>query len=157
MPENLYKSRTNKVIAGVCGGLAEYFKVDATLIRLAWALAIFAGGSGLILYILAVIIMPEAPANKTGAEGAPAEPTDAEGAGRETTGAAGAEPPAGSGGKAEGDARKRQVFGLILIGLGLYFILNRYIPFFSMHNWWPLVLIIIGLVIMFKGKGEKRP
>jgi len=155
MPENLYKSRTNRVIAGVCGGLAEYFKVDATLIRLAWALAIFAGGSGLILYILAVIIMPEEPAAKRGTEEAPAVPADGSSLG--TSGAGGAETPAGGDGKTERDGRKRQVFGLILIGLGLYFILSRYIPFFSMHNWWPLILIGIGLAIILKGKGGQRP
>lgn len=57
--KKLYKSATDKKIAGVCGGIAEYFNVDATLIRLAWVLFSLLGGSGLLAYIIAALIMPE--------------------------------------------------------------------------------------------------
>lgn len=57
----MYKSATDKKIAGVCGGIAEYFNVDATLIRLAWVLFGLLGGSGLLAYIIAALIMPEQP------------------------------------------------------------------------------------------------
>ncbi len=60
--KKLYKSATDKKIAGVCGGIAEYFNVDATLIRLAWVLFSLLGGSGLLAYIIAALIMPEQPA-----------------------------------------------------------------------------------------------
>ena len=56
--KKLRKSRDKKV-AGVCGGVAEYFGIDPTAIRLIWALAILFYGSGLLLYILMAIIMPE--------------------------------------------------------------------------------------------------
>lgn len=59
--KKLYKSVTDKKIAGVCGGIAEYFNVDATLIRLAWVLFGLLGGSGLLAYIIAALIMPEQP------------------------------------------------------------------------------------------------
>ena len=59
--KKLYKSATDKKIAGVCGGIAEYFNVDATLIRLAWVLFSRLGGSGLLAYIIAALIMPEQP------------------------------------------------------------------------------------------------
>ena len=59
--KKLYKSATDKKIAGVCGGIAEYFDVDATLIRLAWVLFSLLGGSGLLAYIIAALIMPEQP------------------------------------------------------------------------------------------------
>ena len=59
--KKLYKSTTDKKIAGVCGGIAEYFNVDATLIRLAWVLFSLLGGSGLLAYIIAALIMPEQP------------------------------------------------------------------------------------------------
>ena len=59
--KKLYKSATDKKIAGVCGGIAEYFNVDATLIRLAWVLFGLLGGSGLLAYIIAAIIMPDRP------------------------------------------------------------------------------------------------
>lgn len=56
--KQLYRSERNKVIAGVCGGLGEYFNVDPTLIRLLWVFLVFAGGGGIIAYILAWIIIP---------------------------------------------------------------------------------------------------
>ena len=61
MEKKLYKSRRDKKICGVCGGLAQYFDIDVTIVRLAAvALVIFAGG-GLLAYIIAAIIMPENP------------------------------------------------------------------------------------------------
>ena len=48
-------------VCGVCGGIANYFDVDPTVIRLAWVIFTLAGGSGLIAYIIAAIIMPEDP------------------------------------------------------------------------------------------------
>ena len=59
--KKLYKSNTDKKIAGVCGGIAEYFNIDATLVRLGWAVFSLLGGSGLLAYIIAAIIMPERP------------------------------------------------------------------------------------------------
>ena len=59
--KKLYKSIRDRKLAGVCGGIAEYFGVDSTLIRRAWVLLLFAGGSGIIAYILAAIIMPDDP------------------------------------------------------------------------------------------------
>ena len=57
----LYKSRTEKKLAGVCGGFAEYFDTDPTLIRLAWVVFSLMGGCGIIAYIIAAIIMPNRP------------------------------------------------------------------------------------------------
>lgn len=57
-PKRLYKVEHNKMLSGVCGGVAEYFNVDPTLIRLLWALIVLFGGTGLILYIIAAIIIP---------------------------------------------------------------------------------------------------
>lgn len=54
----LRKSRTDQMIAGVCGGLAEYLGVDSTMVRLAWAICVVLGGAGLLLYIIAAIIIP---------------------------------------------------------------------------------------------------
>ena len=59
--KKLYKSNTDKKIAGVCGGIAEYLNIDATLVRLGWVVFSLLGGSGLLAYIIAAIIMPERP------------------------------------------------------------------------------------------------
>ena len=57
-PKRLYKSRTNRVLCGVCGGIGEYFGIDPTIVRLLCVLLGFTS-TGLILYIIAAIIMPE--------------------------------------------------------------------------------------------------
>lgn len=57
--KRLYKKEDGKKIAGVCGGIAEYLDIDPTLIRLGWALFSLAGGSGLIIYIVAAAVMPK--------------------------------------------------------------------------------------------------
>ena len=58
MEKRLYKSNTDKELDGVCAGIANYFNIDPTLIRLAWVIFTLAGGCGLIAYIIAAIIMP---------------------------------------------------------------------------------------------------
>ena len=58
MHKRLYKSNENRIIAGVCGGIAEYFDVDPTLIRLGWVVFCAMGGSGLIAHLIAAILMP---------------------------------------------------------------------------------------------------
>jgi phage shock protein C len=60
MKKRLYRSQQHKMIAGVCGGIAEYFDVDPTLVRLAWVLFGFAAGSGILAYVIAWIIVPSA-------------------------------------------------------------------------------------------------
>lgn len=59
MDKRLYKSENNKVLCGVCGGVGEYFDVDPTVIRLAWVIFSVMGGSGILAYILAAIIVPK--------------------------------------------------------------------------------------------------
>lgn len=59
MKKRLYKSSTDKKVCGVCGGIANYFDVDPTVIRLIWVIFTLAGGSGLIAYIITAIIMPD--------------------------------------------------------------------------------------------------
>ena len=61
MSKQLYKSNTNKMLEGVCGGIAEYFGVDPTIVRLAWVVFCALGGSGILAYIIAAIIIPSAP------------------------------------------------------------------------------------------------
>lgn len=61
MNKRLYKSNTEKKLDGVCGGIAEYFDIDPTLVRLAWILFTALGGSGLLAYIIAAIVIPHQP------------------------------------------------------------------------------------------------
>lgn len=63
MEKKLYRSNTNKKLAGVCGGIAEYFGMDATIIRLIFALSCLFGGLGILAYIVCALIVPEKPAD----------------------------------------------------------------------------------------------
>lgn len=59
--KTLYKSNSNKIIEGVCGGIAEYFGIDASVVRLAWIVFSAMGGSGVLAYVLAALIIPRSP------------------------------------------------------------------------------------------------
>ena len=76
MDDRLYRSRTDRMIAGVAGGIAERYDLDPSLVRIGWALVIlFSGGLFLLLYIVMVIVVPEEPS----ANGTPAGPTSTDG------------------------------------------------------------------------------
>lgn len=61
MEKRLYKSRDNVMLDGVCAGIAEYINIDPTLVRLLWVALCFAGFSGVIAYIIAMIVIPRKP------------------------------------------------------------------------------------------------
>ncbi len=61
MEKKLYKSRTDKKLCGVCGGIAEYLNVDSTVIRLIWVLCTIFAGAGILAYIIAALVMSFAP------------------------------------------------------------------------------------------------
>ncbi len=63
MHKKLYKSNTNKTLDGVCAGIAEYFDIDPTLIRLGWVVLTLAGGSGILAYIICALVIPRKPEN----------------------------------------------------------------------------------------------
>ena len=61
MEKKLYKSNDNKILDGVCGGIAEYFGIDPTLVRLGWVIFCAMGGSGFLAYIIAALLIPRKP------------------------------------------------------------------------------------------------
>src|SRR5258705_4707024 len=150
MATRVERSTTNKVVAGVCGGIAEYLQVDPTLVRVFVVVAtIVSGGLGLLAYIGAVIFMPlpgqPAPFVKTTnvststLEGATnsGEPSPA------TPVVVAPEDP-------EATERRRASFGLVLIALGAIFLLSN-AGVFRIVRWdlaWPLVFIGIGVLLL---------
>ena len=64
MGTQLVRSNRDKKIMGVCGGIAEYLHIDSTLVRIIWAVAVCCFGSGVLLYIIAALIMPEGSVNR---------------------------------------------------------------------------------------------
>ena len=63
MEKKLYKSKKDEKICGVCAGLAKYFSIDVTIIRIAWLIAILCAGTGLLAYFICAIVMPEEPSD----------------------------------------------------------------------------------------------
>ena len=135
-PKRLFKSRTNKIIAGVCGGLAEYFDVDPVIMRVLFVLLAFFGGSGLILYIACAIIMPKRVIDLSGME-APAE--------SQSTNA-------------------RKLFGIALIIGGAIVLFSNLGLFSFLHMWdiswslvFPILLILLGMAIIYYRQAERAP
>ncbi len=141
--KKLYKSRKNKVIDGVCGGIAEYAGVDPVLIRLITALLlIFTGGTIAIAYILGMIIIPSQPWEGESHEESSQAQVAHSPIETETSGATGS-----------------LIIGVILLLIGAHFLL-RNLPFFhgyygwfwnmGWHYFWPSILIAVGLLIVFQ-------
>lgn len=131
--QRLFRSRTNKVFAGVCGGLAEYFDVDPIIIRILFILMILFGGSGILLYIAAIIIIPQKPytvsdLNQTGTQPQPTSTA----------------------------SNARNMFGYILIiGGGLLLLANLDVFHFfdfigdAFEYIFPILLIVLGMGVIY--------
>lgn len=138
----LTKSRTDRMIDGVCGGIAAYAGVDATLVRLAWVLITLLGGSGILLYIAAMILIPK---EKPAPGAVVPEPP-----------ATGVEPPKPSS-KANGTNTK--FWGILLVGVGAFWLASN-LGFHFWHHWWglslgvaiPVLLILAGVAFLFGGR-----
>jgi phage shock protein C len=136
----LYKSRQNRVIDGVCGGVAEYFDVDPTIVRLLWVLVTLMGGSGFILYIIAMIIMPVNPEHL--AVPKPETPT------------------------VKMPSDRRRFFGIMLILLGAFILLLN-LGLIAGFGWWsfsrtvilPVLLIMLGgfFIYIHTSKKDSAP
>jgi len=61
MQKKLYRSKSNRMLVGVCAGVAEYFNIDPTVIRVIWALASFFGFAGVLAYVVCAFVIPEKP------------------------------------------------------------------------------------------------
>ena len=146
MNRRLYRSQTESMIGGVAGGVAEYFDQDPAIVRAVWVLlALITGGAFLVLYIVMWVVVPLPPES---GDAPPADPS-AEG---------GAAP---SWNAQPRPARRRSgggswLFGLILIGLGLYFLAREYLPNINFDRLWPLGLVVLGLVLLY-GAIRRRP
>src|SRR5919197_250646 len=79
--DRLYRSRTDRMLFGVAGGMADWLDLDPSLVRLVWALLVVAGGVGFLLYIVAAIIIPEEPLGRPAAAAAAGDTTGTQAAG----------------------------------------------------------------------------
>ncbi|AFK87155.1 MULTISPECIES: PspC domain-containing protein [Thermoanaerobacterium] len=135
MDKRLYRSRNQVILGGVCGGIAEYFDIDVTIVRLIWALIALVGGSGVLLYIIAWIVVPENPYQlKNDDYNGENVNVDKE-----------HERP-----KISSNRKSSEVFGWILIALGLFLLVRIFMPWFDLRIFWPVLLIAFGLLFIFK-------
>ena len=137
----LYRSNTQKVIGGVAGGLGEYFNIDPVLLRVLFVLLILAGGGGLLLYVIMWIFIPQNPdfflntnpknmqEEKNNVGSNDATPQQQEKKSNKEGGLMG---------------------GLILITLGILFLLPTFFNWLDFGDLWPVLLIVIGAVIIYK-------
>lgn len=140
MNKRLYRSRTESVIGGVCGGLGEYFNIDPTFIRIIAVLLIFADGVGIPAYLIAWIIIPRRPYQESPAEEKPSGESTPE--------------------KKEYSSWNKYIPGAILVVIGMFFLLHNHWWWWEVERLWPLLLIAIGAFLIFRmnqgrDKGEE--
>jgi phage shock protein PspC (stress-responsive transcriptional regulator) len=119
--DKLYRSRSNRWLLGVCGGLAEYFNVDAALVRLLWALATLVWGAGILAYIIAAIVIPDGDGNsffKAGDQGH--------------------------------SSQARRNAGVLLICAGVIFLIIQITPWHMLRYFWPVLLIAVGVLFLVR-------
>ncbi len=155
--KKLYRSSKDRVIWGVCGGLADYFVIDPLVIRLVFIALFFGGGSGLLIYIIFALVVPSEGANSSKKKD-DSSSTKKEGQADKAEEFVGE---LGSRIKDLGSEVKvsdwRFIFGLILVLIGFTSLFSNFTPFsFIWDNFWPLFLVIIGLIILFNKKAIKR-
>lgn len=155
MPTRLERSSTNKVVAGVCGGIGEYLQVDPTLVRVFFVVGtIVTGGLGLLAYIVLVVLLPlpGQPAPFVKSSGVTTSTVDAvagDASVEETTRIAPTPTPPPPADPAAAE-RNRAAFGIVLVALGVIFLFSN-AGVFRIVRWdlaWPLVLIAIGALLL---------
>jgi phage shock protein C len=150
--KRLYRSRKNRMLGGVCGGIAEYFEIDPVIIRLVTVALFFVGGSAVLAYIIALIVIPYEPWETAASQGKEAAPPAA---------ATTASSPASEAPRRQGSSDSVPLFlGILLIVIGAVFLMHN-MPIFSpfyfwarhyvRHFFWPSILIVFGVFLIMRG------
>ena len=137
-PQKLWRKKDDKVIAGICSGLGQYFNSDPILFRFAFLALLFAGGSSIFIYIILWIVLPSEPI-ATKSETIYTETINASDAGNQIN-------------EIQSTDSTSLVFGLLLISGGVLLLLNNLIPYLKIQKLWPVILIMIGLGLLFNKK-----
>lgn len=137
MPKRLFRSNENKVVAGVCGGIGEYFDIDPVLIRVITVVLFFLNGFGLLAYIVGWIVIPKREEFTIGTQ----EQREAEAKLQKTEQRSGA---------------RSYLPGIILIAIGGILLVRENWYWFDWHEIWPLILIGIGVVLMVRKTGREE-
>ncbi len=144
MPRKLYRSSRDRMLGGVAGGLAEYFEIDSTLVRILFVITLFIGGTGVLAYILLWIVVPEAPYTFYQAKNGTSSHSSTESA-----------PPSPVADvenylKIQDEKKKKRIIfgGAVLIIIGMVFLADNFIPHFDASDLFPLLLVAVGIGIL---------
>jgi phage shock protein C len=124
--EKVLRSNKDFVIAGVCGGLAEYFKIDPIIIRIIFIVLSFGGGSGILIYVILWLVLPMQSGIKK------------ENLSNFRT-------------NIKNNMTSKSFVGLIILLVGVVALLNQIIPI-KWDIFWPIILILVGLFFIFRKK-----
>jgi len=144
MNKKLYRSRKEKMLGGVCGGLAEYFNVDPTLVRIIFVVSLFAGGTGVIAYIILLNVVPQEPIIF------PAASTES----KETEQSSSDMSPNEIYFKILEEKRQKRTvfFGAGLVIIGIIFLADNFIRHFYFSDLFSLILIGIGIALLLNSR-----
>ena len=148
MNKRLNRSVKDKVVGGVAGGLAEYFEIDPVIVRVLFVVSLFFHGAGFIAYIILWITLPEAPyvfetaSNMNTTSGSSTDTTP------QTDDAAAAYFKSLD----EKKAKRNRNIGIVLLVLGCIFLSDNFIPKIHFADFWPIVLVALGLSLLLNSK-----
>jgi len=144
MEKKLQRDTRNKVIGGVCAGLANYFDIDAALVRVLFAVLLLCASTGFWLYLILWVVMPagQGTQDETNYFVSPDGTTEVS---EETQ----------SAGLKSSKSKGSLVAGLILIGIGVIGLVHRYIPEINWDTAWPILLIVLGLFLIIPFNSRK--
>lgn len=167
--KRFYRSNTNRIIGGVCSGLGDYFDIDPVIMRVIFFILAFAGGGGVLIYILLWILVPDQPVQYTNhykskpnthnSKSMETEDVKFE----ETRNDNNSQPfnnqqnNNNSNNKTPEKSNGALIAGLMLIVLGFMFLADRFIPAISFGDLWPLILVAIGGILIYENYKEKNP
>ena len=137
----LYRSKTDRVIAGIAGGLGGYFHIDPTIIRLVFVLITIFGGSGILIYLILWLIIPNENANTDTEDTLRENAQEMRLRASELTQNLRIE---------KGQTDTKFWLAIIIIAFGLMFLLNNFGLTIGIGRLWPLVLVILGLFILLR-------
>lgn len=139
MSTRFYRIRENRMLGGVCTGLAEYFDVDVVIVRIIFITFAFLWGFSIIIYLLLWILVPQLPN--------PIQEVRIDSRENQVDATATT---------SNLKNRSREIFGIIIIILGIFMTLNNLLPWFSHRLYLPLTLIMLGLLILFYSQNSVK-
>ena len=159
--KKLYRSRHDRILAGVCGGLAAYFQIDAVVIRLIFVVLSLSGGTGVLLYIILAIIIPLEPGEGVSAvkkeklEHLAHEATArVKELAQEIKESVSEKKEEGVSEEKKPGRNRQNIFGFVIVAFGLVLLVENIVPIriFRPDIFWPLVVVAVGLFLVFRSE-----